>query len=53
MNAEERSISRAFEEMDTIPRSMALRHEQEHSELPFIVSMLGLSNMRSSLDGSA
>jgi hemerythrin-like domain-containing protein len=30
MNAEEQSIYRAFEELDAIPRSVALRHEQEH-----------------------
>lgn len=30
MNAEEQSIYQAFEELDAIPRSVALRHEQEH-----------------------
>ena len=30
MNAEEQSIYRAFEELDPVPRSVALRHEAEH-----------------------
>ncbi len=31
MDAEERSIYKAFEDVDPIARSLALRHEEEHS----------------------
>lgn len=30
MNAEEQSVYRAFEELDAVPRSLAIRHEEEH-----------------------
>jgi|GEM_PF-4067514 len=40
MNAEEQSIYRAFEELDAIPRSMALRHEQEHHVAKMLMNEL-------------
>lgn len=40
MNAEEQSIYRAFEELDPIPRSVALRHEAEHHIIKVIMTDL-------------
>ena len=40
MNAEEQSIYQAFEALDAIPRSMALRHEQEHHVAKMLMNEL-------------
>jgi hemerythrin-like domain-containing protein len=40
MNAEEQSIYQAFEELDPVPRSVALRHEAEHHVAKVIMTDL-------------
>jgi hemerythrin-like domain-containing protein len=40
MNAEEQSIYQAFEELDPVPRSVALRHEAEHHVAKMIMNDL-------------
>lgn len=39
-NAEEQSIYQAFEELDAVPRSLALRHEQEHHVMRLLMTEL-------------
>ncbi len=40
MNAEEQTIYKAFEDLDAIPRSLALRHEQEHHMAKILLNEL-------------